>query len=106
MTIDQTNNVRLQLALRQKAVDTQVGLKIGRAREAKGLSVAQLADLIALSRVDVTEYEAGVRRPSAAVLVQLASHLNVPLGHFFDFDLPEQVVAGDGCTSAGRGHPK
>lgn len=59
----------------------------------KGLHLTQaaLAELVNVSQRAVAAWESGDRFPSHAVLVKLASALNVPISAFFD-DAPSQVA--------------
>lgn len=52
------------------------------ARQAAGLSKKDLAEAINRTPAAVTQYEAGLARPSATVLDACAEHLGVPVGFF------------------------
>lgn len=59
------------------------GERLCEAREARGLTVASLAELLGLSRVSVGRYEKGVVSPSLQVVVRLADVLRLPTAFFF-----------------------
>jgi putative transcriptional regulator len=56
------------------------------AREAKGLTQAQLADLIGMSRKTVNTVENGVFVPSTVVALKLARALGEPVERLFSLE--------------------
>lgn len=61
----------------------QLGQRIREAREAKGMSQEQLAELISRDQRSVSEYESGKRRIYANDLPTIARALEVPVIYFF-----------------------
>lgn len=65
----------------------QLGDKIKAARLEAGLTQAQLAEKVGLSRKTITLYEANTRRPkNAATIIDLAHALGVATGYFLTND--------------------
>jgi len=58
------------------------GTRLREAREARGLSVALLAQAANLAEISVRRLETGTQRPSAETLVSLADALRVPVAFF------------------------
>lgn len=65
---------------------TRVKLRIKAIRKHKGLTQAQLAELIGRSEDAVCNLERGVSLPSMETIQNLAEKLNVPIEDFFDID--------------------
>ena len=61
----------------------QLRNRVREAREAKGLTQAQLADLIGMSRKTVNTVENGVFVPSALLALKLAAALNESVESLF-----------------------
>ena len=61
----------------------QLRNRVREAREAKGLTQAQLADLIGMSRKTVNTVENGVFVPSTVVALKLARALGQPVERLF-----------------------
>jgi putative transcriptional regulator len=61
----------------------QLSNRVRIAREAKGLTQAQLADLIGMSRKTVNTVENGVFVPSTVVALKLARALGEPVERLF-----------------------
>ena len=61
----------------------QLGQRIRKAREARGLSQEELAELISRDQRSVSEYESGKRRIFAHDLPTIARALEVPLVYFY-----------------------
>lgn len=59
-----------------------VGGRLRQAREARGLTITSLAEMLGVSKQAVSQYENGLGSPRAEVLAQAASVLKVP-SHFF-----------------------
>jgi XRE family aerobic/anaerobic benzoate catabolism transcriptional regulator len=93
-----------------QALLKELGRRIRLQREARGLSVAELARRAELSRRHLTEAEAGRANLSLVTLAQLARALGVPLATLCDLPLesraPERValvgLRGAGKSSVGR----
>ena len=69
----------------------RVGLRIKAIRNSKGLTQAELADLIKRSTEAVSNIERGISHPSFQTLEQLSETLEVPVREFFDFDDEKKV---------------
>ncbi len=87
----------------------ELGQRLRRAREAAGLSVAELARRAGVSRRHVTEAEAGRANLTILTLAELAVPLGVGLGHLCDLPLAAQGervalvgLRGAGKTTVGR----
>jgi len=68
-----------------------IGARLQAARQARGLTQAQLAEAIGIEPVTLSRYETGSRGPSITVLARAADALGVRLGDLVDADrdLPE-----------------
>lgn len=64
-----------------------VGERLRQAREARGLSVAALAEIVSVSRQQISQYENGVNTPHPETLLKIAKGLNLPL-LFFQKPMP------------------
>jgi len=64
----------------------QLGNRLRELREAKGLTQAQLADLIGVSRKTVNTVENGVFIPSTVVALKLAGALGCSVEQLFFLD--------------------
>jgi len=58
------------------------GERLREAREARGLTAAMLADLIAVTRAAVSQYESGTQSPAPHVMQAIARVLNLPVDFF------------------------
>lgn len=67
-----------------KRVDEYVGEQIRRRRTVLGLTQEQLAGALKISYQQVQKYETGANRVSAGRLFEIAQHLDVAIGYFFD----------------------
>ena len=65
-----------------------IGERLLEAREARGMSMAELAGIVEVSRAAISLYEKGQTTPQAKVLIGLANTLNVPV-QFFLIKKPE-----------------
>ena len=70
-----------------------VGLRLKEAREARGLTVSSLADLIGVTRQAVSQYENGQVAPSANTMSQITRTLNIPLGFFLEPVAPDEATS-------------
>lgn len=77
-----TGNVRT--ARLAKRVDEYVGERIRQRRTLLGLTQEQLAAALEISYQQVQKYETGSNRVSAGRLYEIARHLEVEVGYFFD----------------------
>ena len=69
-----------------------VGSRLKEAREARGLTCLELAELLRVGRSSVSNYENGLQTPSPEVLSQLCKTLNVQ-AHFFMRRVPPKNPA-------------
>jgi Zn-dependent peptidase ImmA (M78 family)/DNA-binding XRE family transcriptional regulator len=60
-----------------------IGARLKEAREARGLTVAQLAELLGVTRNAVYLYETGKSSPQPEILQRLSGLLKVPAGYLF-----------------------
>lgn len=60
-----------------------IGERLLEAREARGMSMAELASLVEVSRAAISQFEKGHTTPQTKTLVGLANALNVPSLFFF-----------------------
>lgn len=74
------------------AVDVHVGERLRSCREQAGFNDAEFARLLDLTDDDLQAYEAGLKRIRAALLLDIAKHLDIPLGYFFQ-DLTAGIEA-------------
>src|SRR5262249_6011673 len=69
-----------------------LGRRIAEAREASGMTQAELASRVGLERTALVKIEAGVRKVSATELVTMADALGRPVDWFF-VESPPAVVS-------------
>jgi transcriptional regulator with XRE-family HTH domain len=72
-----------------------LGLRIRKAREARGLSQEEFADLISRDQRAVSEYETGKRKISVTDLPKFAEALGVPLSFLY-----EEIITPDSFDAA------
>ncbi|MEC7291708.1 MAG: helix-turn-helix transcriptional regulator [Pseudomonadota bacterium] len=72
-------------------IDRHLGLRIEEARQLRGLSQAELADVIEADVATIAAMETGQVRIASIVLARIARELDLPLSWFFD-GLPGQDV--------------
>jgi transcriptional regulator with XRE-family HTH domain len=65
------------------------------AREKQGLSQAEVARRLGLSKSSITKYEAGTHMPGVRVLVRLAAGLGVSIDHLVGLAAAAPALAGD-----------
>lgn len=82
--LPETKNGRARSARLAKHVDEHVGERIRERRTMLGFTQEQLAALLDISYQQVQKYETGANRVSAGRLYDIASHLGVDVGFFFD----------------------
>lgn len=63
-----------------------IGIRIQNIRKAKGLTQAQLADTMQISRATVAQYESGKRKPKKETVARFADALGVPAGVLYPID--------------------
>lgn len=68
---------------------TRVGDNVRHAREQRGITQAELAAAVGLTRGSVTNVEAGNQRTPLRTLLAIAQALDVPFAALVDGDLPE-----------------
>jgi Zn-dependent peptidase ImmA (M78 family)/transcriptional regulator with XRE-family HTH domain len=73
---------------KERAATVGIGARLATAREARRLSQDVVADLLGVSRVMVSHWERGQRRPSEHTLERLAAVYGVPLPVLVDVDVP------------------
>ena len=73
---------------------TFVGVRLTEAREAMGLNLTSLANLVGVSYQMVSSYESGLKQPSEGTLARICTILNQPV-HFFFHDGYEQGYRHD-----------
>ena len=62
----------------------QIGIKVKRIREARGMSQMELAEEVGVSFQQVQKYEKGINRISAERIQQIARALGTPVNTFFE----------------------
>ncbi|MBI1238415.1 MAG: helix-turn-helix domain-containing protein [Alphaproteobacteria bacterium] len=67
-----------------KRVDEHVGERIRQRRTMLGYTQEQLAGALNISYQQVQKYETGANRVSAGRLYEIASHLDIDMGYFFE----------------------
>jgi len=72
----------------------QLGKRVRAARAERGLSQAELAAQLEMSRVAVAEVEAGRRKVSSFELAALSRALQQPTDYFIRVEEPEEAVFG------------
>jgi len=65
-------------------VDAHVGKRIRHRRWMLGMTQQQLADAVGIKFQQIQKYETGMNRVSASRLWEIATTLDVPIGHFFE----------------------
>lgn len=84
-------------------IDEHVGRRIRLRRTLLGLTQEQLAAALAISYQQVQKYETGANRVSAGRLYQIAQHLSVDVGYFFEG--LEPTADQDQLPHGGRNRP-
>ncbi len=62
----------------------QIGIKVKRIREARGMSQMELAEEVGVSFQQIQKYEKGINRISAERIQQIARALGTPVNTFFE----------------------
>lgn len=68
---------------------TNLGANIAKARQQRGITQAQLAAAVGLTRPSVTNLEAGNQRTPLHIVLAIAQSLDVPFADLVEGDLPE-----------------
>ena len=68
-----------------------VSQKLKNARDLKGFSQQELADMIGISKQMISKYEKGESLPTSTILLKLKKHLNVSMNYFFK---PSKIELG------------
>lgn len=92
-----------------KSVKELFGLRLRELRRAKGLSQAEIAEMINVDSKHVSRLETGKTFPYPETLEMLAKALNVPVKEFFEFgdqDGKDFSVEGIGKLLTGVGEEK
>ncbi len=72
------------------------GERLAKARKEKGLTQAQLADLIGTSQQQIARYESGDRDPKASLLAAFSSSLGVTVSYLLGFsEISEPISDND-----------
>lgn len=75
-------------------IDT-IGARIARLRKQAGMSQAELAKRIHISRSSVQSWECGLNYPSTDNLIALAKHLHVSADYLLDCNLGQTIRLDD-----------
>lgn len=70
-----------------------IGSRIRKYREDRGLNQKQLADLIKVSNSRISNWEKGINRPDADILSDLCRALNVSPSELLDVHLPADELS-------------
>lgn len=65
-------------------LDAHLGARLRKLRMRRGLSMAQMGEIIEVTPQQVSRYESGQHRMTAAALFRLARGLDMPISWFFD----------------------
>ena len=74
-----------------KGIDAIVGGRVRKRRRDLGMSAKELADIVGVTHIQITHYEAGLRRMASARLFGISQALHVPVAYFFS-DLDNQEL--------------
>lgn len=66
------------------------GKRLVQAREARGLSAVNLADLLGVSTTSISQYERGVQSPRPEIMEAISAKLNLPVARFLLPVLPQR----------------
>ena len=72
--------------------ELQLGAKLRRLREDRGLGLAKVAEHTGLEESQLSAFEADEASPAVGDLLRIASCLDVSIGHFFQTTIPEQRI--------------
>lgn len=77
----------------------QIGEMLKRARKARGLTQAELADIIGVARQTISLWECGEMMPSVNYVKELVQVLKVPLSSLFDVPDKKETAPNDEAAS-------
>lgn len=72
----------------------EIGSRIRKYREERGLSQKELSELIGVSNSRVSNWEQGLNRPDADMLADICRALKVSPGELLDVRLPSDELSG------------
>lgn len=78
--------------LRRPGASTAMALQIKAARIARDLTLAELAAIVELDKGYLSKVERGLKVPSIATLLKLATTLSVPVSHLFGDSVDESAI--------------
>jgi len=70
----------------ENLIVTKIGEKIRYYRKLNGCTLKELAKLLGVSAQQLQKYESGANRITSEKLTRIATHLNIPVGLFFEDD--------------------
>ena len=70
----------------------EIGSRIRKYRENKGLSQKDLADLIGVSNSRISNWEQGINRPNADIVADICKALNISPSELLDVQLSTDVL--------------
>lgn len=79
----------------------KIGARIKKARRERGITQAQLAELLNLTPKYVSNFETGERLPRLETLIDIANTLNCSADALL-YDVLEAPSAGEGCSITER----
>jgi transcriptional regulator with XRE-family HTH domain len=79
----------------ERELSDGLSFRLKAVREQSGLSQAELARRLGLSRSSIAKYEAGAHLPGVRVLVRLASGLGASVDHLVGLAVAAPLLAGD-----------
>lgn len=71
----------------------EIGSRIRKYRENKGLSQKDLADLIGVSNSRISNWEQGINRPNADIVADICKALNISPSELLDVQLSTDVLS-------------
>ena len=72
-------------------VEKLIGSQIAKIRKERGLTQAQVAELVNVATETISRLERGVSIPSLKRLEKIGRALNTPMKMFFDFDYSQKA---------------
>ena len=82
------------MLIKSKSLDAQIGERIRKLRIGRGLSRAELGDMLNLSRSAISAYECGSRSVTASLLIDLCEVFGTDADTFLGVDEPkDQYIA-------------
>ncbi len=71
-------------------MDLRVSAHLRAHRQARSMTLVELAGLLGISHQQLQKYETGMNRISAGMLYEVAKRLDVPLADFFACEAPAE----------------